>query len=61
MCRYKCPDSTQEVKRALAGNFGSLYLCQATAVARAVLHIPNSACSIFVCPNKVMAANAWDL
>ena len=41
--------------------FGSSYLGKATAAARAALPIPNSACGIFVCPNKGMAANAWDL
>ena len=41
--------------------FGLPYLGKATAAARAALPIPNSACSIFVCPNKGMAASAWDL
>ena len=31
------------------------------AAARAVLPIPNSACSVFMCPNKDTAANALDL
>ena len=39
------------------GKFGSPYLGKATAAARAALPIPNSACGIFVCPNKVTAAN----
>ena len=43
------------------GKFGSLYLEKATAAARAALPIPNSACGIFVFPNKEMAANARDL
>ena len=44
----------------LAGKFGSPYLGKATAAAGAVLPIPNSACGILVCPNKGMAASAWD-
>ena len=44
------------------GKFGLPYLGKATtAAARAALPIPNSACGIFVCPNKGMAADAWDL
>ena len=34
------------------GKFGSPYLRKATSAARAALPIPNSACGIFVCPNK---------
>ena len=46
-----------------AGILGSFtwVLGQATAAARAALPIPNSACGIFVCPNKAMTADAWDL
>ena len=43
------------------GKFGSPYPGKATAAARAALPIPNSACGVFVYPNKGMAANAWDL
>ena len=43
------------------GNFGSPYLSKATAAAGAALPILNSARGIFVCPNKGIAANAWDL
>ena len=43
------------------GKVGSPYADKATAAARAALPIPNSACGIFVCPNKGMAASAWDL
>ena len=43
------------------GNFGSLYQGKATATARAALPISNSRCSIFLFPNKGMAADAWDL
>ena len=34
------------------------YLGKATAVARSALPIPNSACGIFMCPNKGMSASA---
>ena len=43
------------------GIFVSPYhLGKATAVARSALPIPNSACGIFMCPNKGMSASAWD-
>ena len=41
--------------------FGLPYLGKATATARAALPIANSACGSFVCPNKGVAASAWDL
>ena len=45
-----------------SGKFGSPYLGRATeAVKTSTLTIPNSACGLFVCPNKGMAANAWDV
>ena len=43
------------------GKFWSSYPVKATAAARAALSIPNSACGIFVCQNKGMAASALDL
>ena len=43
------------------GKFGSPYLGKATQAARAVPPIPNNAHGIFMCSNKGMAANAWDL
>ena len=43
------------------GKFGLPYLGKVTAAARAALPIPNSAYGIFLCPNKGMAAIAWDL
>ena len=43
------------------GKFGSPYLGQTTTAARAALPLPNSACGIFLCPDKGMAADAWDL
>ena len=41
--------------------FGSLDFGKATAAPSTALPIPNSACGVFVCPNKATAANAWDL
>ena len=43
------------------GKFESPFLGKATAAARAALPVPNSACGIFVSPNKGMASSAWDL
>ena len=41
--------------------FGSSYPGKATVAARPALPVPKSACSIFVCPYKGLAAHAWDL
>ena len=43
------------------GKFWLSYLDKATAATRAAPPIPNSACDIFVCWNKGVAANAWKL
>ena len=39
---------------------GSLYQGKAVAATQAVLPIPTSACSIFMCPNNGMVASVWD-
>ena len=43
------------------GKFRTPYLGKATAATRAALPIPNSTCSILLCPDKGMAVNARDL
>ena len=40
---------------------GSPYLGKDTTAARAALPVSNRACGIFVCPDKGVAANVWDL
>ena len=52
------PEEESEKVDNCRGNFGLPYLGKATAPTRAVLPVPNSACGIFVSPNKGTAASA---
>ena len=41
------------------GKFGLHDLGEATSATRATLHVPASACSIFMCPDNGIAASVW--
>ena len=51
-CRLKKKKKKKSTSLIPCGKFGWPYLGKATTAARAALPIPNSACGIFVCPNK---------
>ena len=46
---------------SLCRKFGSPYLGETTAAARAALPIPTIVCSTFVCPHNGMTASVWNV